>query len=67
MLYLRLMLKGFLLAVLMVLLGFGYMAWSIARYADEPATQPQMLHWYWVLLPGVASLHQYCASASIMR
>ncbi|WP_255524413.1 hypothetical protein [Aquitalea sp. ASV15] len=30
MLYLRLMLKGFLLAVLLVLLGFGYMAWGIA-------------------------------------
>ncbi|MBA4710039.1 YdcF family protein [Aquitalea aquatica] len=40
MLYLRLMLKGFLLAVLLVLLGFAYMALGIARYADEPATQP---------------------------
>ena len=34
MLYLRLMMKGFLLAVLLVVLGFAYIAWTIVDYGD---------------------------------
>ncbi|AOZ51514.1 YdcF family protein [Chromobacterium vaccinii] len=34
MLYLRLMIRGFLLAVLLVVLGFAYVAWSIVDYGS---------------------------------
>ncbi|OHX13746.1 multidrug MFS transporter [Chromobacterium sphagni] len=34
MLYLRLMIKGFLLAVLLVVLGFAYIAWTIVDYGS---------------------------------
>ncbi|WP_293766338.1 YdcF family protein [uncultured Aquitalea sp.] len=40
MLYLRLMLKGFLLAVLMACLGFAWMAWGVMHYAAEAEEQP---------------------------
>ncbi|POZ61353.1 YdcF family protein [Chromobacterium alticapitis] len=35
MLYLRLMMKGFLLAMLTVVLGFAYVAWSIVDYGSD--------------------------------
>ncbi|KMN37072.1 MULTISPECIES: YdcF family protein [Chromobacterium] len=40
MLYLRLMLKGFLLAILLVVLGFSYVAWSIVDFGSN-ASEPQ--------------------------
>ncbi|MDF0606869.1 YdcF family protein [Neisseriaceae bacterium TC5R-5] len=40
MLYLRLMLKGFLLAVSLLLLGFAYAAWSIVDFGNN-ASEPQ--------------------------
>ncbi|ERE06020.1 YdcF family protein [Pseudogulbenkiania ferrooxidans] len=46
MLYLRLMIRGFLLAVLLVVLGFAYVAWSIVDYGsgdDVPAADAALV------------------------
>ncbi|OWY39070.1 multidrug MFS transporter [Xenophilus sp. AP218F] len=46
MIYLRLMLRGFLLAMLVVLLGLAYVAWSIVDYGsdvDEPAADAALV------------------------